>query len=175
MCYQLAMDLILFCCCSVTQSCLTLCDPMDSSTSDFPLLHCLREFAQTHVHGVNDAIQPSHPLSCPSPPAFNLSPSGSFPINWLFTSGGQSIRASTSATVLPVNIQGWFPLGLTDLISLQFKGLSRVFSSTIVWKNQFFGVQPFLWSNSHVPTWLLGKTTVLTIWTFAGKAMSLLP
>ena len=81
--------------------------------------------------------------------------SGSFPMCWLFASGGESIRAS--ASVLPVSIQGWFPLGLTGLISLLSKGLSRVFSSTTVWKHQFFGTQPSLWSNCHTSTWLLGK------------------
>ena len=70
--------------------------------------------------------------------------------NELFESGGQSIGAAASALVLPVNIQSWFPLELTGLISLQSKGLSRVFSSTTVWKHQFFGAQPSLWSNSHV-------------------------
>ena len=84
--------------------------------------------------------------------------SGSFPRSQLFTSGGQSIRASASAEVLPVNIQGWFPLGLTGLISLQSKGLSRVFSSTIVQKHQFFGAQPSLRSNSHIHTGLLEKS-----------------
>ena len=83
--------------------------------------------------------------------------SGSFPVSWLFVSGGQNIGASASASVLPMNIQGWFPLGLTGLISLLFKGLSRVFSRTIVWKHQFIGAQPSLWSNSHIPTWLLEK------------------
>ena len=72
-------------------------------------------------------------------------------------SGGQSIGASTSASGLPMNIQGWFPLGLTGLISLQSKGLSRVFSSTTVWKHWFFGAQPSLWFNSHIHTWLLEK------------------
>ena len=76
--------------------------------------------------------------------------SGSFPMSRLFTSGGQSIGASASASVLPVNIQGWFPLGLTGLISLLSKGLSRVFSSTTIWKHQFFGTQPSLWSSSLV-------------------------
>ena len=71
---------------------------------------------------------------------------------------GQSIRAS--ASVLPMNIQGWFPLGLTDLISLQCKGLSRVFSSTTIQKHQFFGAQPSLWSNSHIHTWLLEKPSL---------------
>ena len=81
--------------------------------------------------------------------------SGSFPVNWLFSSGGQNIGASTSASVLPMNIQSWFPLGLTGLISLQSKGLWRVFSSTMIRKYQFFGAQPSLWSNSHVykPYW----------------------
>ena len=83
--------------------------------------------------------------------------SGSFPVNWLFTSGSQSIGASVSASVLPMNIQSWFSLELTGLISLQSKGLSRAFSSITVWKHQFFGVQPSLWSNSHIHTWLLGK------------------
>ena len=81
--------------------------------------------------------------------------SGSFPVNWLFSSGGQNIGASTSASVLPMNIQSWFPLGLSGLISLQSKGLWRVFSSTMIRKYQFFGAQPSLWSNSDVykPYW----------------------
>ena len=82
---------------------------------------------------------------------------GSFLMRQFFTSGGQSIGASTSASVLPVTIQDWFPLGLTVLISLQSKGLSRVFSNTTGQKHQFFNVQPSLWSNSHIHTWLLGK------------------
>ena len=83
--------------------------------------------------------------------------SGSFPMSQLFTSGGQSIEASPSASVLPVNIQGWFPLWLTGLICLQSKGLSRVFSNMTVQKHQFFSTQPSLWSNSHICTWLLDK------------------
>ena len=149
-------------CCSVTQLCPTLCDPVDCSTPGFPVLHHLLEFAQNHVHWVNDAIQPSHPLSSPSLPALNLSfpASGSFPMSQFFTSGGQIIGTSASATALPMNIQGWFPLRLTGLISLQSKGLSRVFSSTTVWKHQFFSTQPSLWSIFHittVSTWLLEK------------------
>ena len=81
--------------------------------------------------------------------------SGSFPVSWLFTSGGQIIESSASATVPQMNIQGWFPLELSSLISLQSKGLSRVFSNTTVQKHQFFGAQPSLWSNSHIHTWLL--------------------
>ena len=76
--------------------------------------------------------------------------SGSFPVSWLFTSGGQSIGVSAAASVFPMNIQGWFPLGLTGLISLQSKGLPRVFSSTTIQKHQFFGAQPSSWSNSHI-------------------------
>ena len=81
--------------------------------------------------------------------------SGSFLMSWLFALGGQTIGASSS--VLPKNSQGWFPLGLTGLISLQSKGLSRVFSNTTVWKHQFFSSRPFLWSSSHIHTWLLEK------------------
>ena len=92
------------------------------------------------------------PFSCTQ----SFPASGSFPMSQHFILGGQSIRAS--ASVLPMNIQGWFPLGLTGLISLQSKGLSRVFSSTAVWKHQIFSVQPSLWSNSHIHTWLLEKS-----------------
>ena len=93
-----------------------------------------------------------HPLSsCLQPfPA-----SVSFPKSQFFTSGSQSIGASVS--VLPMNIQGWFPLRLTGLISLQSKRLSRVFSNTTIRNHQFFGVQLSLWSNPHIYTWLLEK------------------
>ena len=141
-------------CCSVAQLCPALCDSMDCNTSGFPVLYHLLEFAQTHVCWVGDTI-PSHPLSFPPPPAFNLSQLGSFPMSQLFASGGQSIRASASESVLPVNIQGWFPLRLTGLISLLSKGLSRVFANTTVWKHQFFGTQPSLWSGSHIRMWVL--------------------
>ena len=104
---------------SVAQSCLTLCDLMDGSTPGLPVHHQLPELAQTHVHWVGDATQPSHPLSTPFPPAFNLSQhQGIFLMSQFFTLGGQSIGASASASVLPMNIQDWFPLGLTGLISL---------------------------------------------------------
>ena len=83
--------------------------------------------------------------------------SGSFPMSQFFASGGQSIGVSASASVLPMNIQGWFPLGLTGWISLQSKGLSRVFSNTTVQKHQFFNTQLYLWSNSHSHTWLMEK------------------
>ena len=81
----------------------------------------------------------------------------SSPVSWLFTSGGQTIRDSSSASVPPKNIQGQFLLGMTGLISLLSKGLSRVFSSTTVRTHQFFDAQPSLWSNSHIYTWLLEK------------------
>ena len=83
--------------------------------------------------------------------------SESFPMSWLFSSGGQSIGPSASTSVLPMNMQGWFPLGLTGLISLLSKGLTRVFSSTTFWKHQFFSAHPSLWSSSHICTWLLEK------------------
>ena len=83
--------------------------------------------------------------------------SGSFLMSPLFTSGGQSTGASATASVFPMNIQGWFPLESTGLISLLSKGLSRVFSSTTIQKHQFFSAQPSLWSNSHICMWLLEK------------------
>ena len=81
--------------------------------------------------------------------------SGSFPMSQFFTSGGQSIGVSASPSVLPMNIQDWFPLGWTGWISLQSKSLSRVFSNTTVQKHQVFGAQLSLWSDSHIHTWLL--------------------
>ena len=123
---------------SVTQSCPTLCDPMDCRTPGFPVLHQLLVLAETHVHWVGDAIQPSHPLSSPSPPTFNLSQhQGFFPMSQFLATGGQSIGVSASASVLPMNTQDWSPLGWTGWISLQSKGLSRVFSNTTVQKHQF--------------------------------------
>ena len=83
--------------------------------------------------------------------------SGSFLMSPLFTSGGQSTGASATASVFPMNIQGWFPLESTGLISLLSKGLSRVFSSTTIQKHQIFSAQPSLWSNSHICMWLLEK------------------
>ena len=134
-----------------------LCDPMDCSTPGFPVHHQLLEFTQTYVHQVCDANQPSHPLSSPSP-ALSLSQhQGSFQMSQLFASGGQNIGVSASTSVLPMNTQNWSPLGWTGWISLQSKGLSRVFSNTTVQKYQFFSPQPSLWSNSHIHTWLLEK------------------
>ena len=95
-------------------------------------------------------------------------------MNQFFASVGQSIGVSASTSVLAMNIQDWFPSGLTGWISLQFKGLSRVFSSTTVQKHQFFGTLLSLECNSHIHTWLLEKTIALTRCTFVGKVMSLL-
>ena len=127
---------------SVAQSCLTLCGPMDCSTPGVPVHHQLPELAQTHVHQTGDAIQPSHPLSIPFSSCLQSSPaSQSLPMSQFYTPGGQRIGASASASVLPMNIQNWFPLQLTGSISLQSKGLSRVFSNTTVQKHQFFSTQ----------------------------------
>ena len=117
---------------SVAQSYLTLCDPMNCNMPGLPVHHQLLESTQTHVHCVGDAIQPSHPLvpfsSCPQ----SFPASGSFPMSQLFVSSGQSIGVSASTSVLPMNTQDWFPLGWTGWISLQSKGLTRVFSNTTI-------------------------------------------
>ena len=121
--------------------CLTLCDPMNWSTPGLPVHHQLPEFTQTHVHRVGDAIQPSHPLSSPSPPAPNPSQHQGLPMSQLFAWGGQSTGVSASASVLPMNTQDWSLLGWTGWMSFQSKGLSRVFSNTTGQKHQFFGAQ----------------------------------
>ena len=147
----------ILCCCSVTKSCPTLRNSVDCSTPVFPVTHHLPKFAQVHILWISDAIQPSHSLS-PSSSAFNLSQhQGLFQWVSALHQCGQSPGASAAAPVIPVNIQGWFPWGLAGLISLLSKGFSRVFSSTIVWKHQFFGTWPSLGSNSHVYTWLVEK------------------
>ena len=143
---------------SVTQSCPTLCDPMNHSMPGLPVHH--------QTPGVPSNSRPSsqwcHPaisssvipfLSCPQ----SLPASESFLMSQLFTWGGQSTGVSASASILPKKSQGWSPLEWTGWISLQSKGLSRVFSNTTVQKHQFFSTQPSLWSNSHIHTWLLEK------------------
>ena len=150
--------LILFCCYSVAKTYPILCDPMDCSTTGSSVCHRLPEFSKIHVSWISDAIQPSHPLSHPfssCPQSFPAS--WTFPVIWLLESYGQSTGASASTSFLPINIPGWFPLGSTGLVSLVSKGLSRVLSSTIIQKHQFFGAQPSSWSNSHICTWLLEK------------------
>ena len=138
---------------SVAQSCLTLCDPMNCSAPGLPVHHQLPEFTQTHVHRVGDAIQPSHPLKSPSPPAPNPSQYQSL-FQWVNSAwGGQSTGVSALAPFLPKKSQGWSPSEWTGWISLQSEGLSRVFSNTTVQKHQFFGAQPSSQSNSHIHTW----------------------
>ena len=147
-------NICIYCyCCSVAKSCPTLCNPMNFSRLSFPVLHHLLELTQTHGHWIDDAIQPSVVPSSSSLQAFPAA--GSFPMSQFFPSGGQSPGASVP--VLPMTIQDWFPLGLIGLISLQSKGLTRIFCSTTVRKHQFFVTQPSLWSISHICTWLLDK------------------
>ena len=123
---------------SVAQSCQDSLWPMDSIMPGFPIHYQLPELVQTHVHQVSDAIQPSHPL-IPFPSCLQSFPaSGSFPMSQFFSPGGQRIGTSASASVLPMNIQDWFPLGWTAGISLPSKRFSRVFSNTTVQKHQFF-------------------------------------
>ena len=144
------------CCCSVDKLCLTLCDPMDCQPSlSFPISQSLIKFMFIELVMLSNHLL----LCCPflffchqSFPA-----SGSFSMNWLLASGGQSTGASALSSILPLNNQDWFPLGLTGLISLLSTGLSRVFSCTTIQKHQFFSAQPTLWSNSHICTWLLKK------------------
>ena len=111
---------------SITQSCLTLCDPMNHSTPGLPVHHHLPQFTQTHVHWVSDAIQPSHPVdpfsSCPQ----SLPASEYFPMSQLFARGGQSTGVSALASFLPKNTQDWSPSEWTGWISLQSKGLSTM-------------------------------------------------
>ena len=129
---------------SVAQSCPTLCDPMNRSTPSLPVHHQHPEFTQTYIHRVSDAIQPSHPLSSPSPPApKSLSASGFFPMSQLFAWGGQSTGVSALASFLPKNTQGWFPLEWTVWTTVQ--------------KHQFVGAQLSSQSNSHIHTWPLEK------------------
>ena len=145
-----------------------LCDPMDCSMPDSPVLYNLLEFAQTSLSlwchpTISSSVAPFS--SCPqSFPAL-----GSFPLSWLFASGGQSIGASASVTVLPMNIQDWFPLGLIGWISLQSSSLSRVFSSSTSRKHQFFSAHLSLLSNYHIWYMTTRITIALTIQTLSAK------
>ena len=139
---------------SVTQSLPSLYEPKDCSTPGFPVHHQLLEFGQTHDRGVSDAIQSSHPH-----PFFCLQSflaSGSFPMNQFFTSGGQSFGVSASTSVLPMISQVW-SLEWTGWVSLQSKGLSRVFSNNTVQKHQFFGAQLLHSPTLNIHTWPLEK------------------
>ena len=141
---------------SVLQSYQTLCNPIDCSTPRIPVHQQLPELPKTHVHRVADGIQPSPPLSSPSPPAFKLSQHQGLFQSQFFPSGCQRVGASASGSVLRMNFQGWFPLASTGFISLLSEGLSRVFSGTTLQKHQFCA-QPSLWSSSHIHIWLLEK------------------
>ena len=147
---------IFFCCCCILAAklCPTLWKPMDCSFQGSCVFYYQLELAQIHVQWVSDAkylILCYLLLLCPqSSPA-----SGCFPMSQPFASGGQIIGASLS--ILVKNIQGWFALGLTDLILFLSKGLPRVFSKTTNLKHQIFGAQPSLQSNSHIHTWILEK------------------
>ena len=142
---------------SVQKSCPTLCNPVDRSK---PWLSCPSLSSETYSNSYPPS-QWSHPTISSSVFPFSclqsFPTSGSFQMSQFFASGGQSIGASASASVLPVNIQDWPPLGWTGLIFLESKGL-RVFSNTTVEKHQFIGTQLSLWSNSHIHTWLLEKS-----------------
>ena len=147
-------------CCSVDQSCSTLSEPMDCSTLSFLVLHHLpAPDGHSNACPLNWCYQTILfsviPLSCLQ----SYATSGSFPMSQFVASGGQSITALASASILPMNIQGWFPLGLTGLISFLPNGLSRVFSSTFQ-KHHFFGTQPSLWFSSHIHTLLLEKPSL---------------
>ena len=139
---------------SVAQSCPTHCNPMTRSTPGLPVHHQLPEFTQTHVHRVSDAIQPSHPLSSPSRPAPNPSQQQTFPVSQLFAWGGQSTGVSASASFPPKKAQGWSPSEWTGWISLQSKGLPRVFSnsSKAYWTPQFKSINSLALSFPHSPT-----------------------
>ena len=145
-------------CCSVAKSCLTLFEPMDCRMPGFPVLH--------YPPGICWNSCPlswwCHPIISFSAGPFSsclqsFSASGSFTMSQFFTSGGQSIGVSASASVLLMNIQGWFPLGLTGWIFSQSMGLSRPISNTTVQKHHFFSAQLCLWPDSHIHTWLLEK------------------
>ena len=143
---------------------------MDCRTPGLPVHHQLPELLKLM------SIESVMPFSCVILCHPLLLLPSIFPSILVFSneSGGQSIGASASASVLPMNIQDWFPLGWTGLISLLPKGLSRVFSNTTVQKHQFFCAQLSLWFNSHVHTWTTAKTVALTRWTSVNRVMSLL-
>ena len=148
---------------------------MDCSMAGLSVHHQLLGSTETHVHWIGDAIQPSYPLSSPSPPAFNLSHHQNL-FQWsVLHIRWPNIGALVSASVLPVNIQDWFPLGLTGLISLQSKGLSRVFSSTID-QSINSSVLSFLYSPTltFIHYWKTHSFGPIDRWTFVSKVMSLL-
>ena len=144
------------CYCSVAELCPTLCGLMDWSTPGFPVLH--HPWSLFKFMSIESVMPSNHLIFCPLLLLPSIFPSiRVYSKSRIFALGGQSIGASASALVLPVNIQDWFPLELTRLISLQSKQLSWVFSSTTIQKHQFFRAQPSLWFSFHIYTWLLEK------------------
>ena len=168
----LRRDSLSLCCCSVSKLCLTLNPSTAAHQSSLSFTISLSLLKSCPLS------QWCHPTTSSSVVPFSSCPqsfpaSGSFQRSWLFTSGGQSTGALASALVLPMNIKDWFPLGLTGFISLLSKGLSRAFSSSTVWKHQFFDAQPSS-GPAFTSVHTTGKTIALTRWTFVGKLMSLL-
>ena len=146
--------------CSVVSDYATLCTAACQASLSFSIFWSLLKFMS-----IQSVMPFNHLILCCTLllPSLSRSIRVWFLMSWLFASGGQSIGASASASVLPVNIQDWFPLGLTGWISLQSKGLLTAFSNTTVQKHQFFGVQLSFWSGSHIHTWLVGK---LQLWLY---------
>ena len=148
---------------------------MDCNMPGFPIHHQLLEFTQIHVHQVGDAMGTISSSVIPCSSCLQSFPaSGSLPVSQFFMSGSQSIGVSASPSVLPMNIQDWFPLGWTGLISLQPNRLLGVFSNTAVQKHLFFWHSAFFIVQLSHPSMTPGKTIALTRWTFVGKVMSLL-
>ena len=141
------------CCCSVVNSCWFFVTPWSIACQ--VSLSFIISWSLLKLMSIESMMPSSISPFSSCPQSFQASVS--FPVSQLFTSGGQSIGALASASALPMNIQGWFPLGLSGLVSLLSKGLSRVFYSTTVQKHQFSGIQPSFWSNSRIHTWLLEK------------------
>ena len=165
--------LYICCCCSVSQEWPTLCNLMDYSTPGFPVRHNPPEFSQTHVHWVSDAIQPSCPLWSPSLPAFNLSQHQGF-FQWVSSSHqvAKVLELQLHTSVLPMNIQGWFPLGLTVLVSLLSKGLLRDFLSTTVQGISFSVLSLPYGPHPYTTTWK-NHSFYFCQQTFVGKVISL--
>ena len=164
-------------CCSVAKLCPNFCDSMDYRNPGFPVLHYLPEIAQTYVHWIDDTIQTSHALSSPSPPALSLSQhQGLFLLSQLFASGGQSVGASDSASVLPMNIQGWF---LLELISfpLVWSPCCPRDSQESSPVPEFISIKSLalsLYGPTLIAVYDYWKTTVLPIQGFVSKGMFLL-
>ena len=158
------------CCCSVAKSCLTLCDPHGLQPAGLPCSSPSLRVCPSSCplswwcHStVSSSVTPFS--SCPQ----SFPASGSFPMSQLFALDGQRIGASASPSALLMNTPLGFPSGLTGFMSLQSKGLSRVFSSTTIWKHQFFGTLPCLWSNSHIRIWLLERPYLWLYTTLSAK------